>query len=875
MMQTAVEPNRSRDQLLNVGVAVCVALALLAELGLWKNGWLGHLLGDSTAATLLWLRAGADVLTLTACALACIVLGKLAWSMRKHGMLQMAACGLALVLFFCGVRRLLDLIDLGYGSQTAHPEPFAALNSLVLAAGVLLLLPLLRKVVEFGMAAEQAQERFLSAAETGRQAFFILECERGKLRKIVDFRFSFANANAEKLLLMRRRDLIGTQLSKVLPTMPESSLFERLRQVARTGLPYAGEIRYTSEVGDELWFDLRAMKIQSGVAVTLHDLSGERSKQRQVDELHRFSQSLIQDAPFAILATDAAGTITAMNAAAERLTHYRSEELVGQLSLVELHDPDELRDRLGSPGRDAAGEAPAPTFLSLLSSLGQRASAEADWHYVCQDGTRVPVHVSLTTLRGESGAVTGYLTTAYDISERKKLIDSITFLAQHDALTALPNRMKLRERLEQSVEKARRIDQPLAVLSVGLDNFKRINESLGHGVGDELLVLMAERLRRSVRCTDTVARAGGDTFIVIMPNCRSEDDAVKAAGRIAGKLQVPLHLAHRELIVTASMGLCVFPQWGDDTASLLRHADAAMFSAKQSGRNCLQVFSNALVQAGADDLELESHLRQSLANDEMVLFYQPLVNCRTGELQGVEALLRWRHPQRGLLAPSEFITTAEETGFILQLGQWVIERACIEGRQMQERLGRRIMIAVNLSPRQFVQQNITQLVERALRGSGLAPADLELEITEYTLMISSPDTIEALSRLRSLGVRIALDDFGTGFSSFKYLLEHKVDRLKIDRSFVSKCPEDANAASIVRTMIAMAHGLGIEAVAEGVETEEQRAFLARRRCDRAQGFFFGRPMSVEALLANLQVLPRNLPAPKARVTPARMPELVS
>jgi EAL domain-containing protein (putative c-di-GMP-specific phosphodiesterase class I) len=252
------------------------------------------------------------------------------------------------------------------------------------------------------------------------------------------------------------------------------------------------------------------------------------------------------------------------------------------------------------------------------------------------------------------------------------------------------------------------------------------------------------------------------------------------------------------------------------------------------------------------------------------------VNCRSGELQGVEALLRWRHPQRGLLAPSEFIGAAEESGFILALGQWVIERACVEGRRLQEQLGRRIMIAVNLSPRQFVQQNMAEMVEHALRASGLAPADLELEITEYTLMISSPETIASLSRLRSLGVRIALDDFGTGFSSFKYLLEHKVDRLKIDRSFVSKCPGDLNAASIVRTMIAMAHGLNIEVVAEGVETEEQRAFLARRRCDRAQGYYFGRPMSIEALLAGLQALPRVSPAlPAPRVTEIHVRELAS
>jgi diguanylate cyclase (GGDEF)-like protein/PAS domain S-box-containing protein len=846
-MEKIVHRRRIRGPLLQFVLLACFVLALLAQLGLWRSDWLALALGSYSAIVLFWIRFVADGLTIIGCAAACFILIRLVWIMRRHTAFRTAAAALLLVLGIAGAKRLFDLLGYSMAGASGQSTSMFGLNSLVLAGGVVLILPMLYQVKAFGEAAERAHERFVSAAETGRQAFFILESERGPFNKNGDFRFSFVNANAEKLLLHRRRDLIGMPLSHALPTLPESSLVERLRQVERTGLPYSGELRYRSDSGDDLWFELQAVKMQSGVAVTLHDLSAERSGQQQVEQMHRFSRSLINDAPFAILTTDTAGTITAINPAAERLTGFSSHAVVGHASLVDLHDPEELRERvLGQTGRDTG--VAAVSFESLLSLLGHRSTAEADWHYVCPDGVRVPVHVSLTALRGDDGEITGYLATAYDISERKKLTDSITFLAQHDALTGLPNRMKLRQRLEQALERAARLNQPVAVLSIGLDNFKRVNDSLGHPAGDELLTVFAERLRGTTRANDTVARIGGDTFVVVMPNCGSQDDAMRAAGRLSGKLQSALQLAGKELSVTASFGLCLFPEWGKDAATLLRNADAAMYAAKRSGRNCLQLFSGALSEGGTDELELESDLRRSLINDQMTLFYQPQVACRTGELVGVEALLRWRHPHRGLLSPDEFIIAAEESGFILPLGQWVLEKACEEARLLQERLGRRITMAVNLSPRQFLQQNLGEVVEQALRNSGLAPADLELEITEYTLMISSAETIAALSRLRSLGVKFALDDFGTGFSSFKYILEYKVDRLKIDRSFVSRCPGDANAASIVRTVIAMAHGLRMDVVAEGVETEEQRRFLAWRRCDQAQGYFYGRPMPLHQLI---------------------------
>jgi len=354
-----------------------------------------------------------------------------------------------------------------------------------------------------------------------------------------------------------------------------------------------------------------------------------------------------------------------------------------------------------------------------------------------------------------------------------------------------------------------------------------------------------------VRKTDTVARVGGDEFVVLMPNSGSRGDTLRCVHRILEKVQAPVNIAGREISVTASVGVCVYPDWGADPVSLLRNADAAMYAAKDSGRNSYQEFSDTMLEANADRLELETDLRHSLDKDEMFVVYQPQVNCKTGEIVGIEALLRWNHPTRGLVSPADFIPAAEDCGLILPIGEWVLRRACKEAKAMQERVGHRFMVAINLSPRQFLQTNLAEMVESALQESGLAADDLELEITEYTLMISSTETSLALGRLRELGVRVAIDDFGTGFSSFKYILEYKVDRLKIDRSFIAKCPQDANAASIVRTVIAMAHGLRMKVVAEGVETEEQAAFLTRRHCDEAQGYIYGRPMPMDEVVERI------------------------
>jgi diguanylate cyclase (GGDEF)-like protein len=383
------------------------------------------------------------------------------------------------------------------------------------------------------------------------------------------------------------------------------------------------------------------------------------------------------------------------------------------------------------------------------------------------------------------------------------------------------------------------------VLMAAVDHFKRINDSLGHLAGDSLLDAIAKKLCAAVRQTDTVARLGGDEFVIVMPEFRDEKDAERCAEAILRKAATPTMLGGHEVNVTVSVGLCIFPDCADGSDSLLKNADAALYEAKQGGRNAFHVFNQGMVVATADKMEFEHDLRHALINGELSLHYQPQVSCVTGEVIGVEALLRWTHPRRGSIAPAQFIPLAEATGLIVPIGEWAIRTACHDGKELQNSLGRELAVAVNLSPRQFRQKNLAAQVEAALRESGLPPQCLEIEITEQTLMSNSPTTNETLMQLRQLGVKIAIDDFGTGFSSFSYLLQYKVDRLKIDRSFVNRSADDPNAAAIVRAIITMAHGLNLKVVAEGVETDGQLNFLLRRRCDEAQGYYFGRPVPAD------------------------------
>ena len=426
----------------------------------------------------------------------------------------------------------------------------------------------------------------------------------------------------------------------------------------------------------------------------------------------------------------------------------------------------------------------------------------------------------------------------------------IEHLAYHDGLTGLPNRALFFDRLMVALAHAARSGRPLAVLFVDLDRFKEVNDSLGHSSGDSLLRTAANRIRDIVRSDDTVARFGGDEFTLILGDLSRPQDAVEVATKIADAIRTPYLLAGREVVVTASIGISISVDDGTDAESLVKNADTAMYRAKEAGRDEIVRYTPEMNAGTLERLELETSLRKALAENQLVLYYQPLYDIRRGRMFGMEALLRWRHPELGVLGPAVFIPAAEASGLIVPIGAWVLLEACRQASDWRE-AGLDLIIAVNLSGRQLQHPGIIEDITTALEQTGLPPESLEVEITETVAVQDIEQTLRILNRLRALGVRVSIDDFGTGYSSLSYLKQFPVDTIKLDRSFVRDitAPQDA---AIARSIIAMAHSLSMKVLAEGVETEHQLRFLQENRCDRLQGFFYSMPLPVDALSEFIQ-----------------------
>jgi diguanylate cyclase (GGDEF)-like protein len=423
----------------------------------------------------------------------------------------------------------------------------------------------------------------------------------------------------------------------------------------------------------------------------------------------------------------------------------------------------------------------------------------------------------------------------------------IEHLAYHDALTGLPNRPLFTDRLIVALAQANRGDQKLAVFFLDLDRFKDINDSLGHSMGDSLLKAVAERIRTCVREGDTVARFGGDEYTLLIPRIEHIEDAAKIAEKIIETLKIPFVINGQELFVTTSIGISIFPHDGVDPETLVRNADTAMYRAKEQGRDNYQLYAPEMNARALERLALENMLRRALKQNELTVHYQPLIDVGSGAIAGVEALVRWQHPERGLLLPAYFISTAELSGLILPIGDWVLRTACRQVQAWNQRLGLDLTVSVNLSARQFSQPDLVAQVRNALQETGLEPELLELEITESNAMQNAENTIRTLRELKAAGVRISMDDFGTGYSSLNYLKRFPIDTLKLDQSFVRDSTTHASDAAIISAVIIMAHSLELKVVAEGVETKEQLDFLRHRDCDTIQGFYFSAPLAAEEL----------------------------
>jgi diguanylate cyclase (GGDEF)-like protein/PAS domain S-box-containing protein len=461
-----------------------------------------------------------------------------------------------------------------------------------------------------------------------------------------------------------------------------------------------------------------------------------------------------------------------------------------------------------------------------------------------KDGGRRVLLTTKSPLRDAAGRVIHVLTTSLDITDRKRAESHLLYLAHHDTLTDLPNRAFLHDRMRREIVRARRGDRQFALHLIDLDRFKGVNDALGHHVGDRLLKDVATRLRGAVRDIDTVARLGGDEFAILQTDLARPEDAVDLAQRVIDVLARPFALNGQEVTSTASIGITVHPNDGDDVDELLRNADLAMYQAKAEGRNAYRLFAADMNTVAREAIVLETDLRHALERQQFVLYYQPQIELKTGRIVGAEALLRWQRPGVGLVKPAEFLPLAEENGLIVPINEWVLREACNRAKAWGDAGLPPLRVAVNLSPVQFRRQDIRQHVTSVLADTGLDPSLLELELTESILMQNTEAAAVKLRELQALGVTFAIDDFGTGYSSLAYVKNFPVDRLKIDQCFLRNLIDDPNDAAIVRTIINLGHSLGLKVVAEGVESAEQLEFLRNEGCDEVQGYYFSEPVNV-------------------------------
>lgn len=564
--------------------------------------------------------------------------------------------------------------------------------------------------------------------------------------------------------------------------------------------------------------------------------------------------SVFESTSEGIVVTDPRAVIQSVNPAFERITGYVADEVVGQKMNI-------LR----------SGRHDRKFYERMWHSLTTQHKWQGEVWNRRKNGEIFPEWVNISAIRGAGGETFNYVAVFTDLTAMKESEENLIFITGHDSLTGLPNRLLFNERIIHAINETKRHEGQVAVMLLDLDRFKMINDTVGHDVGDRLLIQAAERISGCVPTVCTLARLGGDEFGVVFPQLPHIEDAAHVAQAILDELAAPFELDQMELFIGGSLGISIYPLDGQDAKTLLKNADAAMYHAKEQGRNNYQYYRNELNASSLARILLESSLRTALDKQEFLLHYQPQVDLASGTLVGMESLVRWRHPERGMVSPKEFIPLCEETGLIIPLGEWALRSACRQARSWQEQGFPPLRVAVNLSGIQFKNIDLAALVTRVLEESGLEPRFLELELTESIAMEHVEETLAKLQALAHMGIKLAIDDFGTGFSSLSYLKRYPIHTLKIDQSFVRSCTSDADDAAIIRTVIGLAHTMNLSVIAEGVETTDQLEFLRQNDCDEIQGYLYSRPLAVEDFTRLLQEqrIPLRDPAGEGTDVPRR------
>lgn len=619
--------------------------------------------------------------------------------------------------------------------------------------------------------------------------------------------------------------------------MQDKSPFEFNHRVLRAD----GSIRWVHEIG-EVYQNLDGQPVR--MMGTMHDLTEQREAEHrfkiaasvfegaleEAEQRTLLTVKVFENATEGVFITDQAGMIQSINPAFTSITGFGPEDALGK-----------------SPNILKSGRHDELFYANMWQELlGEKGAWRGEVWNRRKNGEAHPIWETITAIRDRKGDIIHYVALFQDLTDIKRSQEALQYQAYHDNLTGLPNRALFYDRLRQAIGQASRSDEMVLTLVFDLDLFKNVNNSLGHTIGDHLLQAVAARLIHFIREGDTVSRLGGDSFGFILREIRSFQDAGVVVRKLTEALSKPFQVDSHELFVTASMGVTMYPNDGEDANLLIRNADMAIGRAKIAGRNNCQYYAPAMGEDAQRRLVLENNLRLGLDRDEFLLYYQPKVDFRSGRIVGMEALVRWQHPQDGMISPMEFIPVAEECGLILPLGSWVLKTACYQTQQWRVAGFTSLKVAVNLSIRQLRQTNLIEEVTTALAESGLPPVALELEVTETLMMENLDETVACLKQLKGLGLSIAVDDFGVGHSSLTYLKKLPIDVLKIDQSFVRDLVLDSDDAAIVSAILALGKSLRLKVVAEGVETGDQLEFLRRGGCDELQGYFFSRPLSVEA-----------------------------
>ncbi|MDR0577746.1 MAG: EAL domain-containing protein [Candidatus Accumulibacter sp.] len=546
--------------------------------------------------------------------------------------------------------------------------------------------------------------------------------------------------------------------------------------------------------------------------------------QRVLNERLRLYATIFEHSQEGILITDRDNRIVAVNRAFSRITGYSESDVLGE-----------------NPNLMSSGRHDQAFYEKLWNELVTTGHWKGELWNRCKDGRIKPELCSISIVHDDRGEVANYISVFSDISERKKDEERIEFLAHHDPLTRLPNRLLTRERFSLAAEAAARDKSAVAMLYIDLDGFKYVNDTFGHPVGDQLLLSVAERLKSQVRETDTISRQGGDEFMILLPGIRDTDVTHRITTGILDKLSSPFGIAGRAIGISASIGVAYYPQHGEDFDTVMKNADAAMYSAKNSGKNASRVFHDEMSVDVLDKLVLRAHLSHALQNGEIYIVFQPQINTTTERIVGAEVLCRWTHPDIGIVPPSRFIPLAEESGLINPLSEWILEQACLQGRRWFDAGIPPFVIAVNVSSRQFNHGDLVDTVGKTLEKTGFPAKYLELEFTESGLLKNVDHSLETIEKLRTLGVKLSIDDFGTGYSSLVYLKQFKMEKLKIDQSFVRDI-DNSEDLGIVRAIVQMGQTLQLGVIAEGVETERQMTVLKSLGCHEIQGYLISKPL---------------------------------